>query len=66
MQGLVALGTRYDCVIELVPQVGNYVAPGDPLFRVYGGAGLPAEALRQSIALGRSEPWNRIPCSRFG
>src|SRR5205823_4993166 len=27
-EGLVALGTRHGCVIELMRQVGNFVAPG--------------------------------------
>jgi uncharacterized membrane protein len=52
VHGLVALATRHDCIIELVPQVGNFVAPGDPLFRVYGGTGVPAASLYNSIALG--------------
>ena len=43
VQGLVALAERADCVIELAPQVGDFVAAGDPLFRVFrGGATLPA------------------------
>jgi uncharacterized membrane protein len=61
VQGLVALGTRHQCLIELVPQVGNFVAPGDFLFRVHGGADLPAEALRQSIALGAERTMEQDP-----
>lgn len=50
---LVALAGRADVVIELVPQVGDYVARGDPLFRVRGG-GRPvdAAALRACVAIG--------------
>jgi uncharacterized membrane protein len=33
--GLVALAERANCVIELVPQVGDFVAIGDPLFRIF-------------------------------
>src|SRR5262245_27263032 len=51
-QGLVALGARYNCLIELVPQVGSFVAPGDPLFWIHGGPNLPEDALRHSIAIG--------------
>jgi len=65
VQGLVALGALYDCVIELVPQVGNYVAPGDPLFRVYGGASLPAKALSHSIALGAERTMEQDPMFAF-
>jgi uncharacterized membrane protein len=61
VQGLVVLAVRYDCVIEFVPQVGNLVAPGDALFRVHGGAGLPVNALRQSIALGTERTMEQDP-----
>jgi uncharacterized membrane protein len=63
--GLVALGTRYNCLIELAPQVGNFVAPGAPLFRVYGGADLPARALFQSIALGAERTIEQDPTFAF-
>jgi len=59
--GLVALAVRYGCVIEVAPRVGNFVAPGDPLFRVYGGAGPPAEALSHSIALGAERTMEQDP-----
>ena len=61
MQGLIVLAVRYDCVIELAPQVGNFVAPGDPLFRIHGGAGLPANALKQSVALGSERTMEQDP-----
>src|SRR5262245_49840799 len=51
LKGLVRLAERYDCVIELVPQVGNYLAPGNPLFRIHGGGNVPDDSLRHSIAL---------------
>lgn len=35
INGLVVLARRADCVIEVVPQVGDFVAAGDPLFRVF-------------------------------
>src|SRR5262249_38357773 len=38
--GLIETARRCDCLVELVPQVGDFVALGDPLFRVYGA--LPA------------------------
>jgi uncharacterized membrane protein len=53
-KGLFALAQRADCVIEMVPQVGDHVAAGDPLFRIFlGGATLPAEAFCQSVAVGQ-------------
>jgi uncharacterized membrane protein len=65
IQGLVALGTRYDCIIELLPQVGGFVAPGDPLFRIFGGALLPAKALHNSIALGAERTIEQDPAYGF-
>src|SRR5207237_4599860 len=46
---------------ELVPQVGNYVAPGNPLFRIYGGADVPFSSLCQSIALGAERTMEQDP-----
>jgi uncharacterized membrane protein len=50
---LMAIAERADVVIELVPQVGDFVARGDPLFRVRsGGRPVDANALRASVAMG--------------
>src|SRR5207237_8675728 len=50
---------------ELVPQVGNYVAPGNPLFRIYGGADFPVDSLCQSIALGAERTVEQDPAFAF-
>jgi uncharacterized membrane protein len=64
--GLVSLAQRADCVIELVPQVGDFVAVGDPLFRVFeGGAPLAADALRQSVAVGQERTLEQDPTFAF-
>src|SRR5262249_7244271 len=64
--GLVALAERADCVIELVPQVGDFVAAGDPLFHVFqGGSPLPAEALYQSVAVGQERTLEQDPAFAF-
>ena len=66
VQGLVALAERGDCVIELVPQVGDFVATGDPLFRVFrGGATPPAAELRGSVALGQERTLEQDPTFAF-
>jgi uncharacterized membrane protein len=65
VEGLVTLGTRHDCVIELVPQVGEFVAPGDPLFRVHGGAEPAPASLYQSIALGAERTIEQDPALAF-
>jgi uncharacterized membrane protein len=62
-QGLLELATRHECVIEVVPRVGDFAAVGDPLFRIYlGGATLPLAALRRSIAIGRERTFEQDPC----
>jgi uncharacterized membrane protein len=64
--GLVRLAERADCVIELVPQVGDFVATGDPLFRIFGGgATLAAEPLRGSVALGQERTLEQDPTFAF-
>jgi uncharacterized membrane protein len=65
VKGLVMLGARHDCVIELVPQVGNFVAPGDPLFRIYGRTDFPFDSLCQSIALGAERTMEQDPAFAF-
>jgi len=60
------MAQRADCIIELVPQVGDFVATGDPLFRVFhGGAILTADALRQSVAVGQERTLEQDPALAF-
>ena len=66
VRGLVSLAERADCVIELVPQVGDFVATKDALFRVFrGGATLPAGELRGSVALGQERTLEQDPAFAF-
>jgi uncharacterized membrane protein len=53
-------------VVELVPQVGDSVAPGDPLFRVFGEAHpIPAAALRGCVAVGTERTLEQDPRFAF-
>ncbi|MCE9567854.1 MAG: DUF2254 domain-containing protein [Planctomycetes bacterium] len=62
---LVRLARDADAVIELVPQVGDSVTRGDPLFRVYGGTRpVSADALRGCVAVGTERNLDQDP--RFG
>jgi uncharacterized membrane protein len=63
--GLVRLGTRHRCVIELVPRVGDFVARGDPIFRIFGGAGIFDQSLYHSIALGAERTMEQDPAYAF-
>jgi uncharacterized membrane protein len=64
--GLVSVAERTDCVIEMVPQVGDFVAVGDPLFRVLQGGAIPPEdALCQSVAVGQERTLEQDPTFAF-
>jgi uncharacterized membrane protein len=66
LEGLVALAREAECVVELVPQVGDFVAAESPLFRIYGGRGGPlASALCQSVALGQERTIEQDPAFAF-
>lgn len=60
--GLVELARRTDCVIEFVPQVGDFVTAGDPLFRLSrGGAGLTDRQLDHAVAIGPERTMEQDP-----
>jgi uncharacterized membrane protein len=66
VHGLVAMAQRADCVIEMLPQVGDNIAAGDPLFRVYsGGSALGAVDLRNSVAVGQERTMEQDPTLVF-
>jgi uncharacterized membrane protein len=64
--GIVNMAERADCVVEMVPQVGDFVAAGDPLFRVYQKvARLPMAALLQSVYVGDERTLEQDPTFVF-
>ena len=66
ISGLLILAQRADCIIELVPQVGDFVAVGDPLFRIFQGRGnLPTEAISHSVAVGQERTLEQDPTLAF-
>jgi uncharacterized membrane protein len=66
MKGLVSLAQRADCVIEMVPQVGDFVAAEQPLFRIFGDGALPsAAALHGSVAVGPERTLQQDPAFAF-
>jgi len=65
-KGLLSLAQRADCVIELVPQVGDHVAGGDPLFRVFPGtAAISVDAVAASVAVGQERTLEQDPTFAF-
>lgn len=63
---LVDLATRSAGTIEVVPQVGDFVATDDPVFQLYGGAtALDSRELLEHIALGRERTLEQDPAFAF-
>jgi uncharacterized membrane protein len=68
MQGLIAEAQRYGCVIEVVPQVGDFLATGEPLFKlhIYGNAGaIDDRKLLSQVALGSERTMEQDPMFSF-
>jgi uncharacterized membrane protein len=66
LKGLVNLAQRGNCLIELVPEVGQFIAVGDPLFRLYhGGENVSETSLRNSVAEGSERTLEQDPLFAF-
>jgi uncharacterized membrane protein len=53
LKSLVSMAQRTNGVIEFLPRVGDFVAVGGPLFRLYGNAGtITDDKLRAQVAFG--------------
>jgi uncharacterized membrane protein len=63
---LVAQARQSDGVIEFMPQVGDFVAVGEPLFLLHGGAvALGDQALRDAVAFGPERTIEQDPTFAF-
>ena len=58
---LVRLGHRHDCVIELLPRIGEYVPTGGPVFAVYGGSPPRDHDVLACLDLGRARTLYQDP-----
>ena len=66
LQALVRLARRTRGIIEFVPHVGDFVATGEPLFVLYGGAtAIDDRALRDAVALGPERTMEQDPLFSF-
>jgi uncharacterized membrane protein len=66
VQGLTIMAQRADCVVEMIPQVGDHLAMADPLFRVYKRSGMDtAEVLDRSVAVGQERTLEQDPTFAF-
>jgi uncharacterized membrane protein len=64
--GLMALAERSDCIIEVVPQVGDHISAGDPLVRVFGGRDAISEKLLcDSVGVGMERTFEQDPTFAF-
>src|SRR5215813_8839864 len=65
-KGLMALAVKSNCIIELMPEVGDFIAAGNPLFRIYeGGSDLSDSALRNLVAIGHERTLEQDPLFAF-
>jgi len=63
---LVALAERHDGMIEFVPQVGDFLAAGEPLFVLHGGAiAIDDRVVRSSVAFGPERTLEQDPMFAF-
>ncbi|TDY17145.1 putative membrane protein [Paraburkholderia sp. BL6665CI2N2] len=66
LEMLVAKARRADIVIEFVPQVGDFVAVGEPLFYLYGNAGaINEKRLLTFVAFGTERTMEQDPMFAF-
>ncbi len=66
LKDLMALAEKSHGIVELVPQVGDFVATGEPLFRLYdGSASLDASELRSTLAFGPERTLEQDPTFAF-
>ena len=59
------LAQEADAVVELVPQVGDFIAVGEPLFRVAGPGSVSPNALRGCVAIGPERTLEQDPRFAF-
>jgi uncharacterized membrane protein len=63
---MVAEAQRADSIIEFAPQVGDFVAVGEPLFHLYGNAGAIADQrLHEAVAFGAERTIEQDPMFAF-
>lgn len=64
--GIVALAQRADCALEMVPQVGDFISAGNPLFRVFGNSNQAlVRQLGDMVAIGHERSIEQDPAFAF-
>jgi uncharacterized membrane protein len=65
LHALVAEARRAGVIIELAPQVGEFVASGEPLFYIYGNGAVDERKLREQAAFGTERTMEQDPMFAF-
>ncbi len=66
LQALLEAAVGGACLIEIIPQIGDFVATNDPVFRLYcGGAAISSKELLRRIALGGERALEQDPAFAF-
>ena len=66
LQGLMKQARQADCLVEFVPQVGDFLSTENPLFYLYGNAAaIDEQRLRDLVALGSERTMEHDPMFAF-
>lgn len=66
IKALVQAAIRTGCTIEVVPQVGDFITTGDPMFRLYGAdSGVGPRELLKHVVLERERTLEQDPSFAF-
>lgn len=66
LDGLMNLARQANGVIEFVPQMGDFLAVDDPVYRLYGGAGgIDERRLRDAVVVGTERTMEQDPTFAF-
>jgi uncharacterized membrane protein len=64
--GIIETARHTNCLIEFIPQVGDFVTEGDPLFRLFqGGEIITDHQLNQAVAIGPERTMEQDPGFAF-
>jgi len=66
VRGITELASRNNCLIEFIPQVGDFITDGDPLFKLYhGGENITDRRLQRAVAIGQERTMQQDPGFAF-
>jgi len=66
VRGITELASRNNCLIEFIPQVGDFITGGDPLFKLYhGGENITDRRLQRAVAIEQERTMQQDPGFAF-